>query len=277
MTTMTWYQNTRLKAIETLAFWHGRVNTRDLMERFGISRRISHSDITTYLNLAPGNLVYDRAERCFIATSRFKRVLTDGRIDEYLSLETSVGSVSEVMGIEHITDPISNVNVNIFRVVIRAIHESRGLHVHYRSLQRPEGTKRNLYPHTLVHSGFCWHVRAYCDERKEYRDFLISRFVGIPELLDSNYAHPEKADLLWNKMVTLQVAANPKLPHTERELIETDFEMVKGCLAIPTRAALLNYILQRYQISLSPDKGSARKNRLVLVNDTDLKTFLWEQ
>lgn len=48
----------------------------------------------------------------------------------------------------------------------------------------PEAEIRLIAPHTLVYSGMRWHVRAYCDKNHDYRDFVLSRFRGVRELMD---------------------------------------------------------------------------------------------
>lgn len=36
---------------------------------------------------------------------------------------------------------------------------------------------------SVVYDGIRWHVRAYCEKRRDYLDFVMSRFRGTPELL----------------------------------------------------------------------------------------------
>ena len=48
---------------------------------------------------------------------------------------------------------------------------------------------RLIAPHTLVYTGMRWHVRAYCEKNGQYRDFVLSRLRGEPELLDASREH----------------------------------------------------------------------------------------
>jgi hypothetical protein len=43
----------------------------------------------------------------------------------------------------------------------------------------------------------CRHVRTYAEKRGEYLDFVMSRFRGMPELLDAS-PHGREQDVKWN-------------------------------------------------------------------------------
>lgn len=45
---------------------------------------------------------------------------------------------------------------------------------------------RLIAPHTLIYTGMRWHVRACCEKNRQYRDFVLSRLRGVPELLDKS-------------------------------------------------------------------------------------------
>ena len=275
--TPTWAQNIRLQAIETLAYWTGRVNTRDLTERFGISRLIAQRDITHYLGLAPGNLAYDRSEKAYLATSIIKPQLTSGEIGEYLSLDAQTGNIHALDTITQISTPAFNLDPTIIRPVLRAIHSQQGVSLRYRSLTQPKGSTRTLYPHHLVNSVFRWHVRAYCAERKDFRDFNLARIAKTLNLtgLRPTNADP-KNDLLWHETAHLLLAPNPNLSAEEQALLAHEFCMRKGRLSIPSRGALVPYTLHAYQVDPSIlDSDNPQRNRLVLVNKADLKSYLW--
>lgn len=54
---------------------------------------------------------------------------------------------------------------------------------------------RLIAPHTLVFTSMRWHVRAYCEKNGDYRDFVLSRFRGEPELMDDVSEHTREADV----------------------------------------------------------------------------------
>lgn len=62
------------------------------------------------------------------------------------------------------------------------------------SFSTPDGETRLIAPHTLIYTGMRWHVRAYCERNRDYRDFVLSRFRGIPELMDDLTDHGRESD-----------------------------------------------------------------------------------
>lgn len=269
MSEISWCQKARLRAIEVLAFWRGRVNSRDLVETFGVSRVVALGDIHRYMEKAPGNLDYHSGEKAFFATSRFQHEFTSGVINEWMDIDSGI--------CEYVEKPQFEINPEIARPLILAIHKGGGVTVTYRSMEHPDGTSRSLFPHTLVYSGFRWHVRAWCYVRKEFRDFNLSR---ISYVASSSETKPSEAmpdeDEQWHKMVNIRLMANPGLSKQERSLIEAEFGMKRNRLNINTRAALVMYTLQAYQVDLEQD-GDIYKQRLVLANPDDVAPFLWSK
>ncbi len=77
----------RLRAIELLAYWEGRLITNRLMAWFGISRQQASSDIKRYISVHnPDSLVHDPAVKGYVPRAGFQPVLTKGHINEYLDM-----------------------------------------------------------------------------------------------------------------------------------------------------------------------------------------------
>src|SRR5690625_5587511 len=69
------------------------------------------------------------------------------------------------------------------RGLVTAIRTQQRLEVDYVSLSNPNRQGRIIVPHTFVSTGLRWHLRAWCEKSQSYRDFVLSRFRGEPELL----------------------------------------------------------------------------------------------
>ena len=69
----------RLRAIELLAHWEGRLVTNRLVDWFGISRQQASADIKRYItNYNPDSLVHDLAVKAYAPKPGFRPVLTTG-------------------------------------------------------------------------------------------------------------------------------------------------------------------------------------------------------
>lgn len=65
----------------------------------------------------------------------------------------------------------------------------------YTSLKDGEQSERIISPHTLVCTTLSWHVRAYLNRLVAYRDFVLSRIQGIPDI-NNNAIHGKRDDAL---------------------------------------------------------------------------------
>ncbi|WP_429020521.1 hypothetical protein [Aeromonas allosaccharophila] len=101
-------------------------------------------------------------------------------------------------------------------------------------------------PHTLIYDGIRWLVRAYCEKKGEYLDFVMNRFRGEPDLLDAS-PHGREQDLEWNTHAV--VVPNPGLSEGQQAIIARDNAMTGNQLLINQRIPLMHYALERMQVS----------------------------
>jgi predicted DNA-binding transcriptional regulator YafY len=126
----------------------------------------------------------------------------------------------------------------------------------------------------LVYTGMRWHARAYCEKNGEYRDFVLSRLRGEPEVLDTSEFSRE-ADAGWNTLVDVIIQADQRLNPEQRNIIEVDYGMHDGQLLVPSRGALVQYVLQRYQIDTTKVHTKATAQQIVVVNLDELQGWLY--
>jgi len=60
----------------------------------------------------------------------------------------------------------------------------------------------------------------------------------------------------------------------QKSIIETDFGMVDGQLVVPSRRALVKYVLQRYQIDPRNLTTNPEAQQIVVTNLKELKPWL---
>ena len=267
----------RLRAIELLAYWEGRLVTNRLVDWFGVSRQQASADIKRYMaNHNPDSLMHDRAVKAYVPKPGFRPVLTTGHINEYLDMVS--GLVSESMAVTLETDlnfasvqlPDRSVRPEVVREVIKACRCKGSIRVLYASMTNPVWSERVISPHTLVYTGFRWHVRAYCHKRGEFRDFILSRIDRTPKPATESSPDPMQ-DLLWNEQILLTIVPNPKLNDGQKALVEKDFGMPDGRLQMSVRKALAHYTLQRYQAAITVDEAADEFKFPIILMDSDRK------
>ena len=254
----------RYRLIEIIAYWEGRLTTNHICHTFGIGRQQASKDINTYLQeIGPGNLAYDRHLKGYVPTDEFEPKLTLGVADEYLDLMTRDDSLNRrfdrleigLPGSEVLRAPVRYVRPEIIRPIIRATRQGRRVQARYVAMGDPAGDVRVLEPHTVLFSGQRWHVRAWCEKSGEFRDFVLSRFRGEPEVLNVKRRHKIHQDTLWHTPVKVTIRPDQRLTPEQQAIIAEDYGMDGREMTVETRAALLRYLLQ--MMGLDPMKASA--------------------
>jgi len=273
---MDWYKQQRLRAIEIIIYWHEKLNTKDIINAFGISRIQASKDIKHYIQAYPGNMYYSLTDRAYLKAKPFTTHLSQGSFEEYLDHCSRMKTPSEHFHVETLTSHYKPLNPAIVSKVLQAIHAQKGLTLCYGSMTSPEGKTRTLYPHALIDTGFRWHVRAYCENRGEFRDFNLGRILNTPEITKT---FPQEAssqhDKAWNEQITLKIQANPSLSLEQQKLIENEFAIKRKMLSVKTRACLVHYTLQRYQIDSDNLTAPPQNQMLVLSNYKQISNYLF--
>lgn len=282
---LSWDTRLRFKLIEVVALWEGRLTTNHLCNSFNIKRQQASRDINHYQSLfqAPP-LVHDRSIKGYRPTAAFKPTFTKGTPDEYLSLLhrygdnnvdglniKSLGNAESVV----VSVPERKVDPIIIQRLLQAAREQRRVDVDYVSLTQPIIRGRNIVPHTIVFDGFRWHVRAYCEERKAFRDFVLSRFRNEPELIDKSDIS-KHLDHDWMNEITFEVIANPYLSSEQQQIVQDDYHMRSSPFIVTCRKALAKYFVKRLDICLDNRKlqKSPKRYQLTVTEPKNIRSLM---
>ncbi|MBJ2270107.1 WYL domain-containing protein [Pseudomonas sp. MF6772] len=278
-----WDLALRYRLIETVAWWEGRLTTGHLIQSFGISRQQASKDINTYITEhAPRNLTYDKQLKGYVPSKLFKPLFIDDSASAYLHLlyqnnERAPHIEGLALAYAHtkvLEVPDRSIKPEILRPLLKACRDHLRLDIDYVSLNSPDPEGRLIAPHTLVYTGMRWHVRAYCEKNGQYRDFVLSRLRGEPNL-DGESENSVNEDEVWNTEVTVVIEPDSRLTPAQKAIIEADFGMLNGQLLIPTRRALVKYVLQRYQIDPTKMEPRPEAQQIIVKNLTELEPWLY--
>ncbi len=273
----------RYRFIETLVLWEGRLTTRHLCDTFGIGRQQASKDINTYIReVGPGNLEYDKSLKGYKPSATFEPRVTQGQADEYLHLMARNNALMNVFeslslavaNVEVLNVPVRDVKPSVLRPIMQAARQQKRLEVDYVSINNPDREGRIIVPHTLVYTGLRWHVRAWCEKNQAYRDFVLSRFRGEPEILDDS-PHGVDGDDDWHRKVTVRLIPDPRLSAAQQEVVEVDYGMHDGQLAVTTRARLVPYILKLLQIDPISEVDDPTAQQIIVQNRDELSPWLF--
>ena len=280
-----WDLALRYRLIETVAWWEGRLTTGHLIQSFGISRQQASKDINTYINEhAPKNLTYDKQIKGYVPSKVFKPLFIDDSASAYLHLlYQNNARAPHIEGLalayahtKVLEVPDRSINAEILRPLLKACRDHLRLDIDYVSLNSPEPEGRTIAPHTLVYTGMRWHVRAYCEKNREYRDFVLSRLRGVPDIREDETENGIDGDEVWNTEVAVIIKPDGRLNKAQQAIIEVDFGMTDGQLVVPSRRALVMYVLQRYQIDPKNLNPNPDAQQIVVANLKELKPWLYD-
>ena len=284
----SWDKLMRYRLIEILALWEGKVSASQLVGVFDIGKEQAQKVLRQYRdNLAPGNLVYDTSRKGFIPTADFSPLFIRGEVDEYLLLLGTHGDLSSPftgLGLgaadtESLPMPSREASPRIVRALVVATREGQRLEVSYASFNNPQGEDRIIVPHTLVFAAGRWHVRAFCEKHRAFRDFVLTRFRSAPEpagpMLDASHAGEADAD--WQTYVDVRLIPDRRLTPQEREMLMVDYAMAGGELVLHCRGPLVLYALRQLGVNPHHAETEPRAQQIEIANRVELDRWIrWD-
>ncbi|SHG67991.1 Predicted DNA-binding transcriptional regulator YafY, contains an HTH and WYL domains [Hydrocarboniphaga daqingensis] len=279
-TRLPWDQRQRLMLLEARVIWDGLIRAGDLRDAFDISTRKAEKDIALYRARCPDNLDLDVATGVYRASDRFEPAFLRGSAEEWLSvlrhhdlaqdLPLAMAAAGHVPA-EILELPQREFDVRVLQRLGTAIREQRWLSIEYQSMNRPDPRALQIAPHSLAYVGR-WHARAYSLEHQGFRDFLLSRIIGLPGLGDSAGIDSAQ-DWDWRNHVTVRVGPHPGLTEPQRRVVEHDFGMHHGTLEKHLRLALVPYWLKLMNVGRGDIERHAAEQQIVLLNQAELDAF----
>ena len=271
-----WGQERRLEFIDFRLRWNRTVNRGELVDFFRISIQQASTDLAYYSHLAPRNMAYDKSLKTYRATASFQPVTTKYDAQSYLSelLGLSVGTLTPSASFigwqpphDIVRYPARPIETDTLLRLLWAIRDDDELMVSYQSMRRPTPTTRWISPHSLACDGQRWHVRAWCQENEDFRDFVISRIQRIDASRKATVS--AEADSWWNTYIEIVIKPREGLTNDQRRAIETDFGMSRGRFKLSCRKALAFYLLRQMQLDRPPDLSPVAQP-LELINRDEL-------
>jgi len=245
----------RLEFIEWRVYWAGRVNRRDLEEKFQISTPQASLDFREYQQLAPGNIIYNATEKTFLASDFFEPHFMKLSPERYLlqlqALKFEATPISDSWFAELPPADVAPTIVRgpqayVLRGILKAIEMRGAIDIYYQSLTK--AGMRRVCPHALAHDGLRWHMRALCLNNLEFRDYVLGRVHSISPPVRCGSDSDD--DVEWNTQFTLVMTAHPGLSTQQKVAIEHDYRMVDGKLHQKMRLAVAYYFIRRYNLDL---------------------------
>lgn len=280
-----WGVEKRLEFIEFRLFWEGGINRADIMGQFGVSVPQASKDLSLYEERAPGNLVYDKRLKRYLAAKNFKPVFFKPEADLYLSQLKSASDraapvedswLAEMPDTDAMPVPHRRVSVDVLRAMVSAVRRGRSLEILYQSMNatRLEPTWRWITPHAFSNDGLRWHVRAYCHIDKKFKDFLLSRCLEVRG--DGEAGAAPEIDRFWFERFNVVLSPNPALSKSQQAVVAQDYAMSDGSISVSVRKALLYYFQKRLRLDAIAALDGPHETPVVITNRDEFTHALAE-
>jgi hypothetical protein len=297
-----WAAQERLRAIERAAFWRGWVRRKELVSLFGISMAQASADFQKYQELNPGALSYNLNAKRYEGVAGMQCVRHAPRLEDaigcYLeggagvfqlppvAMAHGAGSVELAAGrtssLGFVLLPVREAGAEVARMVFQAVIGRNRLRVRYWSLNSGKASWREIAPHAFGHDGYRWHVRAWCYNNSDYRDFVLSRVEACDSLMQIEKEAALPIDAAWESWESIELRPDSRLSDIQQAAIRRDYGIGKrGVLKITVRSAMKPYLLSHLFLPQgtgadadrtgSPDNTSGLPRHLELVRSKALK------
>lgn len=274
-TELRWGVERRLEFIEFRLYWEGGINRADIMDRFGVSVPQASKDLSQYQELAPGNIIYDKSDRRYVAAPKFKPRFLTPDPDQYLNQLRSIAEhtaaleetwLSILPNLDFLPTPHRRVDPELLRDLLAAVRSQQAVEILYQSMNptRPDPVWRGISPHAFGSDGFRWHVRAFCHIDRKFKDFLLSRCLKSRPAGDAQGAADD--DHQWQQSIDVKLKPNPQLSKSQQQVIADDYNMKDGTLTVPLRKSLLYYFQKRLRLDVAEALDNPHEAPVVVAN-----------
>ena len=278
-----WVTLQRLQYIELMAFYAGVITRSDIAKAFAISDAAATKDLKFYSEIAPNNLIYKHSVFGFVPSDSFQEIFADLSptvtlpiFEANFIITSAPNADNHMFGIPAfgLTLPSRLPKKSVLAQITRSISGKKKLKVSYHSLTEREGSsKRIIEPHSLINTGFRWHVRAYSEETFDFRDFVLSRFANA-KCLDVDAESNELYDDDWVEIISLELAPHPKLNKEKQKSLLIDYSSNKDLINIKIRRSLIGYLLQHLSVDTTIDHSlNPNKYQLIVVIREEIEPF----
>ena len=271
----------RLRPLLILLTWEGEVGRARVMELFELSPVRASEWIKELRDLCPDWMAWDSFGRRYLATDALFRAIArqeDSRAEEtfasYLALTRIPSLHAKGEQGMHVFPDFNVPSARVFATLWRSIRESSAAVLTYRSMKHPEPHQRTIEPHNLVRAGRRWHVRGYCRQNQDFRDFALGRIVTTSPTSDPA-THGVQDDSAWSTHVEVMLVPHPQLTPMQEEVVR--FENFGGTSARrqTCRAALVAYLIQDLRAATDPKRQRPPDYQIAVANIEELRTWLF--
>ena len=277
----------RLRQLDRLLKWEGILSNVLIREVLGLSAIRVSECIREFREKYPTWLQLDTKAKAYFPTHDFYRDLK-ARTNQYEDDATSLAGYLEMIGMDENRPTrvenrvvwsshrvLGTPNPKTYSLMVRAAREEKVVTLMYHSMKHPEPHVRTLSPHSIVQAGRRWHVRAYCREVEDFRDFALGRITQATLFENESQDKGAADDADWNTIVKIRLEPHPKLSQAQAEVICLESFNGTSGLVESCRAALLSYFVQDIRAAVDVDHHRPPEFQIAVENIKEVRRWLF--
>jgi len=260
---------TRIEDLETVLIWEGELDNEGIRELLGV-KAVWASRLLGALAKAMGRRA--KRETPYAPLKFVSKTPLEGSHrspDAYLQVIAGSKDRKRQQLVEDARLDLAAAPPAVFSAVFRAISSGTGLRLVYRSMSTPAGTARLVFPHALVRAPRRWHMRAWCTERKDFRDFTLGR-VASAHILEAVAPYGRNDDEEWNSRLELELVAHPAMNPEQQDMIAAEYFGGAKSLRLEVRKCLAAYIIQDLRLAMDVHRHVPPEYQLLVNNAATL-------
>lgn len=162
----------------------------------------------------------------------------------------------------------------VFAALRMAVEDGACVRFSYCSMGTPEPHERTLEPHTLVCAGRRWHVRGYCQETHDFRDFVLGRLTRL-QRLELAATTPRSQDTAWAAVIKVRLVAHPHLSQEQQSVVRKEYFGSTAARVESCRGALLPYFVQDVRAAVDSKMQLPPDYQLAVDNPEDCRPWMF--
>lgn len=261
----------RLRVMEGVLAWEGEIGNSRVRKLFGL-QPVQASRLLAEFRALMGDSIVEDGRAKILKPAAPETFETDVSLDEY-ARQTLAGEDANPSVIDARVD-LTEAKPRIFALLRKAAQNKTGVVISYASMTNPVFEDRVIFPHSIIHIGRRWHVRAWCRKRQEFRDFTLGRIRSAspvieqaPQIIDDDEA--------WQEVLMIELTAHRKLSGQQQAVVRVECFGGLETLRLPIRACLAQYVIQDVRAAVDPEKEVPPEFQIEVVNATQLETTLF--
>jgi len=244
----------RLHYLDQCFAWLGQANRRDLIDAFGISNAQAAVDFRVYLDRVGSPApTYDPVRKTYVAAK------------DHVGLSDTPGpsSLEAIYAQAHgsafarLPGPSRQCPQTVMRELNQAIERQCFVEIDYVSMTSGRRDRQWIAPRHVASDGERLHIRAWSEERGEWRDLLPIRVSADSSFATRPVEVPLPPDTDWDAIVEVRLRPRHDLSPDQKRAVQREYGFEGDALTFETRRALDFYVERRWGL----DRPGARLER----------------